>query len=253
MQLLNIFSQAAMTGKSYYLMRLESPFLTANSAQELLGSSIPLPVLAATRLSEGDTDDKLKVEEDDYEDDDEEDENDDDHDMAAETYFIRLSPSQLKMLIAALKASHPSFRPLTIHGFDAGKAVHRALEQRSNCLAARRLTSTPASRFPMYYFFYGTLAQPDKLTRVLELSAAPQYKAATIGGFKAGTIGEYKALVEIEDESEDEQIEGEAYLVASEEHAEKLAEFETDLYVSVDVEIALEGGRSVVGRTFART
>jgi cation transport regulator ChaC len=59
--------------------------------------------------------------------------------------------------------------------------------------------------------------------------------------------------VEIEDESEDEQIEGVAYLVQSEEHAEKLAEFETDLYVSVHVEITLEGGRSVVGRTFAKT
>jgi hypothetical protein len=135
------------------------------------GSSIPLPVVSATRLSEDDTDDELRVEEDDYECDNE-DENDDDHDMAAETYFIRLSPSQLKMLIAALEASHASFRPLTIHGFDAGKAVHRALKERSNCSAARRLTSTPASTFPMYYFFYGTLAQPDNS---LAYSSFPQH------------------------------------------------------------------------------
>ena len=84
--------------------------------------------------------------------------------------------------------------------------------------------------YPVWYFFYGTLANSDLLARLLSLPEAkpPELVPASIsGGIIKLWHGQYKALV---DGADDDYVHGLAYEVVSEEHEEALMLYETQEY-----------------------
>ena len=103
--------------------------------------------------------------------------------------------------------------------------------------------------YPIFYFFYGTLAEPEILARVLELGEqVPVLQKAYVKGAEIKMVGRYKALVDSEVEA---RVDGWAFLVESEEQELKLRVYETRVYevVRCDVWLAGEGG-VVRGLTF---
>lgn len=81
--------------------------------------------------------------------------------------------------------------------------------------------------FPVYYFFYGTLTAPKNLQRILGLPEEPQLRKSQIVGYALAKWGDYPALI---DDKQDQIVSGYAYLVQSEEEAQKLAYYETNAY-----------------------
>ncbi|THX80911.1 hypothetical protein D6D05_04352 [Aureobasidium pullulans] len=104
-------------------------------------------------------------------------------------------------------------------------------------------------QYPVYYFFYGTLAEPEILQRVLELGEqVPVLQKAYVKGAEIKMVGRYKALVDSEVEA---RVDGWAFLVESEEQELKLRVYETRMYEVIRCDIWLVGGGGVVkGLTF---
>ncbi|KAF2236855.1 hypothetical protein EV356DRAFT_54070 [Viridothelium virens] len=85
----------------------------------------------------------------------------------------------------------------------------------------------PERYSPKYYFFYGTLRQPEVLTRILELQQPPKYRPARIWGWPLSNWGPYRTLL---DGPAGNIVEGDAYVVQSQEDEDKLAHYETSAY-----------------------
>ena len=103
--------------------------------------------------------------------------------------------------------------------------------------------------YPAWYFFYGTLADPAVLTRLLSPSQAesPTLIAARIsGGVIKSWAGKYKALV---DGASTDYVHGSAYKVTSREQEDILLSYETENYEVVRCWITMAGER-VQGLTF---
>lgn len=100
------------------------------------------------------------------------------------------------------------------------------------------------TQYPVWYFFYGTLADPEVLNRLLGVK--PEYKAASVRG---GTLhtwgGKYKALVDCPGRL----VHGHAFLVQDQDQEEALRCYETDKYEVVRCEISM-GDEDVRGLTF---
>jgi hypothetical protein len=104
-------------------------------------------------------------------------------------------------------------------------------------------------QYPVVFFFYGTLADPEFLARKHDLPDCPILEPATISG---GTLriwgGKYKALV---DGPTTATVSGWAYEVASQHHEDQLRFYETDQYEVVRCNIRMQSsGESVQGVTF---
>ena len=105
------------------------------------------------------------------------------------------------------------------------------------------------NQYPVWYFFYGTLADPEFLAQKLSLSETPVLKQAAItGGIIQTWGGNYNALV---DGPTTASADGWAYEVTSKEHEEQLQYYETDKYEVVRCNILMKDCReSVKGLTF---
>ncbi|CAG8982675.1 hypothetical protein HYALB_00000953 [Hymenoscyphus albidus] len=103
--------------------------------------------------------------------------------------------------------------------------------------------------FPVWYFFYGTLASVPKLRSLLGLSEneTPVLHPGTVTGGRMKTWGKgkYNALV---NGRETDCVQGSAFQVLSEEHEDSLRKYETSAYEVVRCLIEMEG--SVEGCTF---
>jgi gamma-glutamylcyclotransferase (GGCT)/AIG2-like uncharacterized protein YtfP len=100
------------------------------------------------------------------------------------------------------------------------------------------------------YFFYGTLMDPYLLSEILHLPEKPRLRPAKLIGYSLKLWGQYPALV---DGATGEVVEGMAYNVESEQHAEKLAKYETRVYRPVPCRIRFtDGGEpgDISGTTF---
>lgn len=105
-------------------------------------------------------------------------------------------------------------------------------------------------QYPVCYFFYGILADPTVLTRVLGLASNPEYIPARVtGGLVKTWAGKYRALV---DGPSDAVIQGRAFLVENQEWETSLRCFETDEYEVVRCNIDM-GDIVVRGLTFRYT
>lgn len=84
-------------------------------------------------------------------------------------------------------------------------------------------------KYPVYYFFYGTLKDPAMLEWILDLpeEEEPELRPAQIIGYALGKWGDYPALVDSEQE---QVVSGSSYIVQSEDQAQKLAHYETKAY-----------------------
>jgi hypothetical protein len=101
--------------------------------------------------------------------------------------------------------------------------------------------------YPLWYFFYGTLADSTVLTRHLSLIEEPKLHPASITGGVPGTWGgKYQTLV---DGPESARVQGSAFRVMTKEHEVALRYYETDNYEVVRCVIEFEG-RTVQGCTF---
>ena len=103
--------------------------------------------------------------------------------------------------------------------------------------------------YPAWYFFYGTLADPVVLTRLLSPSEAgpPTLVPASIsGGLIKSWAGKYKALV---DGASTDYVHGSAYEVTSKEQEDVLLTYETENYEVVRCCITM-ASETVQGLTF---
>jgi hypothetical protein len=105
------------------------------------------------------------------------------------------------------------------------------------------------NQYPVWYFFYGTLADPEFLAEKLSLLETPVLREATItDGIIGIWAGKYKALL---DGPSTAKVSGWAYEVMSEEHEERLRFYETNKYEVVRCNILMRDSvESVKGLTF---
>ena len=109
-----------------------------------------------------------------------------------------------------------------------------------------RAFSPGQDQYPVWYFFYGTLASAAKLTSLLSDDAPVLRKASVMGGkMETWGMGKYNALV-----NGDGKIEGDAYMVRCKDHEDALRKYETAAYEVVRCEIELDDGVVVKGCTF---
>lgn len=97
------------------------------------------------------------------------------------------------------------------------------------------------NEFPVWYFFYGTLANPSILSRVLERPEEANlpvlYPASVNGGVVRTWAGKYRALVDSPSGHKPSIVMGYAYLVQSKEEEDHLRIYETDKYDVVRCDI----------------
>ncbi|KAI1615620.1 hypothetical protein EDD37DRAFT_497627 [Exophiala viscosa] len=166
-----------------------------------------------------------------------------------QTQFCEIDVLAKSMLVAWLAEHHPSFRPIIVRlakakkdlcsrtlapmlGVDSTLPQHRAV--------ADSFTPLPRQNdYPVWYFFYGTLADPQVLTQHLGLEEKqPSFLPAHVCGGQVRTwAGKYKALVDAPMEN---QVFGSAFLVTSREQEEALRFYETDKYDVVRCRIVTE-------------
>ena len=85
--------------------------------------------------------------------------------------------------------------------------------------------------FPVYYFFYGTLTAPTQVKSILDRPEEPHLREAEVFGYAVAKWGDYPALINGE---QGDVVTGSAYLVQSEEEAQKLSYYETNAYEVAD-------------------
>ena len=138
-----------------------------------------------------------------------------------------LDPSSLHPTLG-LEATLPQHRTSTKHNF-----------------------STPQQDdYPVWYFFYGTLADPVVLARLLSLRDidAPNLVPARVLGGRIQTLaGKYNALV---DGNDGDVVYGSAYLVTTKEREENLQYYETEKYDIVRCSIMTMNGKLIPSLTF---
>lgn len=110
--------------------------------------------------------------------------------------------------------------------------------------------SVPESTYPVNYFFYGTLAQPEVLKRILDLQQEPAYRPAHIIGYSLSNWGQYRTLINGEP---GEEVQGTVFEVASEADEAKLAYYETKAYETAWCRLHYDDGKQpaeAYGTTF---
>ena len=109
------------------------------------------------------------------------------------------------------------------------------------------ITPLPAQdQYPVWYFFYGTLGEPEILSRQLGLEGPPELVPASVYGGQIRTwAGKYRALVD----APGSRVEGKAFFVRDREQEDALRFYETDKYEVARCQIDTENGQ-VPGLTF---
>jgi hypothetical protein len=207
-----------------YLIRLRGPFPTPRDIANALGlSRVP-------QLENGEAED-------------------------GEASFCRLSESSVNALDVWVRKHHPNhnmtkvrvglahkdFGDLPVLGRDPTLPHHRP--QTAVGTVKQRVLE-----YPVHYFFYGTLADPERLERLLGIPASglsPLQPATVLDGHVEIWAGKYRALVDAPGAKAD----GFAYAVTSSDQEEALRVYEGDHYEVVAARIVV-GGQEIVGRTF---
>lgn len=110
------------------------------------------------------------------------------------------------------------------------------------------MTAPGQDEYPVAYFFYGTLGEPEKLGGVIGLEELPVLARASIKGGKIKIWGgKYRALV---DGGECDLVEGAMYFVKDKEEEDALHNYEGARYEVVRCEISTENGETKQGSTF---
>jgi Gamma-glutamyl cyclotransferase, AIG2-like len=165
-----------------------------------------------------------------------------------------------------VEATSPQYRAGNV-GVDVDSYGRLGARASSSILAsASASVFAPAQdEYPVWYFSYGTLAQPQILARLLELPESESrdelgLRPASVGGGVLKTWGgRYRALVDapapssypcaggVEAEGETGVVGGSAYRVMSREHEEVLRYYETERYEVVRCQIRM-GDKGIDGK-----
>jgi Gamma-glutamyl cyclotransferase, AIG2-like len=161
-------------------------------------------------------------------------------DIAFQPTFIRISKAEKAL-------SDWSMFPTL--GIDSTLPQHRPINIDSAS------TFSPAQdQYPVWYFFYGSLANPVILSRILSLTDEPNLRPACVtGGMIRTWAGTYKAMVDAPARtSTSGSVDGHAYQVVSREHEEALQYYETEMYEVVRCLITIKDGTgdTIQGLTF---
>ncbi|KAI2778737.1 hypothetical protein F4815DRAFT_476461 [Daldinia loculata] len=178
-------------------------------------------------------------------------------DSGEHTIFCKVDANTKQKLLEFLASQGSRFQPTFIRYSRAEKNLSTKSAYPTlgidTTMPQHRLCSTddpklvPAqNQYPVWYFFYGTLADPSVLKRLLGID--PTYRpASVVGGVLKTWGGKYKALV---DAPSDKTVQGQAFLVKGREQEECLQLYETDKYEVVRCEMEIEGMEEVKGLTF---
>ncbi|KAK4939766.1 hypothetical protein LTR10_020050 [Elasticomyces elasticus] len=167
-----------------------------------------------------------------------------------QTQFCEIDGLAKGRLLAWLAKHRPSFRPTIVRLGKAKKdlcsytlAPILGVETTFPQYRALMDDFTPLPRqdqYPVWYFFYGTLADPQILRQHLGLDHEPSFLPAQVCGGQIRTwAGKYKALV---DASVESKVCGSAFLVETREQEDALRFYETDKYDVVRCRIIYEYG-----------
>jgi hypothetical protein len=175
-----------------------------------------------------------------------------------EARFCRLSQSSIDALDSWTAKQHPTKRftkirlgiahkdplELPIIGRDPTLPHHRPSAPTSHV----EKSICPECEYPVYYFFYGTLASPSRLSRLFDIPPSELLRleaASLLDGQIRTWAGKYRALVD----SPGGEVEGCVYPVMSVDQEDVLRVYEGDSYEVTGARILLQG-REIEGRTF---
>jgi len=172
-----------------------------------------------------------------------------------ETGFCRLSQSNMNALDAWVEKHCPDQRFTKIRIGLAHKDIGElpimgrdpTLPQYRPSIPAQP-TEQPLHEFSVLYFFYGTLADPERLERLFGVPASdlsPLQPAVLMDGRTRTWAGKYRALVD----DPGAMVDGVAYACMSVEQEDALRVYEGDAYEVVTARLIVNG-TEVVGRTF---
>ncbi|KAK4465147.1 hypothetical protein QBC42DRAFT_315466 [Cladorrhinum samala] len=184
-------------------------------------------------------------------------------DSGSPATFCRVDSLGRDKVLAYIDALGVSFSPVFVRDSKAEKSlssfsiyptlgIDSTLPQHrigSSWLNGFRLPLPKQDQYPVWYFFYGTLAQPEVLKRLLRLDHEPAYrKARLFGGVLKTWGGKYKALVDGADDAVRLStsapagvVKGSAFLVQDEEQEDALCYYETDCYEVVRCDVHMDG------------
>ena len=161
--------------------------------------------------------------------------------------FCEIDGTTKSRLLSWVAKHHYGFRPTIVRLSKAGKdlCTHTqapmlgkecVLPQHRAESADFKPVPTP-DQYPVWYFFYGTLADPAVLSQHLGLDEIPNYVPAHVTGGRVRTwAGKYKALVD----APGEVVHGSAFLVQSKAEEDALRFYETDKYEVVRCQITTQ-------------
>ncbi|KAI1282207.1 hypothetical protein F5Y07DRAFT_410800 [Xylaria sp. FL0933] len=177
----------------------------------------------------------------------------DDDDMPAT--FCKIDTSARNNILAYLSENQPRFQPTFIPYSMAAKELSATSAYPTLGVDATMPQNRPSSanitsfvpsqnQYPVWYFFYGTLADPEVLGRLLGVE--PLYKDATVSG---GTLktwgGKYQAMTDCPGAV----VYGSTFLVRDQTQEDILRCYETEKYEVVRCEINTSD-KKVKGLTF---
>ncbi|KAH7207723.1 hypothetical protein BKA60DRAFT_525900 [Fusarium oxysporum] len=194
---------------STVLVKLEGPLHSVQAVMQAAGKSSAdsTQVLAATDLSGQPSSffkingiDKLVIER-----------------WLRENPYPGFTPTFIRDLNAPKDLSSTSFHPTL--GLDTTLPQYQ--------LGSDEIPRPAQNEYPVWYFFYGTLADPSVLAKLLGSDFRPQYCAAKIHGGALKSWGRYNTLVD--DPSRTNLAHGKALLVQTREEEECLRAYETQI------------------------
>ncbi|KAI8268950.1 hypothetical protein K4K58_003380 [Colletotrichum sp. SAR11_239] len=208
-EILNHVPQPPKFGKAKYLVKLENPIHSPEIVHRLGSTTMPHEVFTATD-EDGDT-----------------------------TKFCKIGEEAKFHILQHFRQNNSKFQPTIIKYNVADKDLSKtSIYPTLGCdatLPQNRITGDDDQRlfpaqneYPVWYFFYGTLADPNVLRE--QLGKEVNYREASIkGGVLKTWSGKYKALVDAPD-GKAPPVKGKAFWVTDEEMEETLRTYETDKY-----------------------
>ncbi|MCJ1248252.1 hypothetical protein MMC30_005469 [Trapelia coarctata] len=170
--------------------------------------------------------------------------------------FCRVDTMAKRAIEEWLSREQVSYKPTFIRLSKARKELSSASSYprlgQDSTLPQHRLScgeSFPAQdEYPVWYFFYGALADPVFLAGLFSVpEAGMTLLPATISGGVVKTwVGKYKALF---NEPAEAVLQGSAFRVESREHEQELLFYETEKYEVVRCTITLSTGEAIQGCT----
>ncbi|KAM0809457.1 hypothetical protein AB5N19_09801 [Seiridium cardinale] len=178
-------------------------------------------------------------------------------DFDGESHFCKIDSLARDNILEFIRRQAPSFEPTTIRHSVADKdlcpiSAHPTLGIEATLPQFRHEDNVVPrnDEYPVWYFFYGTLADPEVLERLIGAQNPHLVSAQIRGGILKTWGGKYKALVDQTAGKMEEVISGHAFLVKTQEQEAALRAYETDNYEVVCCGIEMDEGRYVRGLTF---